>query len=186
MDTIAITIGGAGVFLLWAAVTGRSPVDTLRSALNGQAIPGRTVVTVAPQRVAVGQGPAAPLQSGAVGRTAGADAGTGDQGQTLAYIGQGGHRLDRGAAAAFLDAERRYQGRIMITDSYRSAAQQRDVKARKPTLAATPGTSFHERGQAVDVATPPTAKLVASMEAAGWARFNPSREPWHWSHGGVG
>lgn len=55
------------------------------------------------------------------------------------------HRLDALA--------RDYGKKIQITDGGRSYAQQKDVKRRKPYLAAKPGTSNHEIGTAADIAS---------------------------------
>ena len=43
------------------------------------------------------------------------------------------------------------QGRITLTDGYRTRAQQEDVYRRKPNLAAPPGHSLHEYGLAADL-----------------------------------
>jgi hypothetical protein len=46
-----------------------------------------------------------------------------------------------------------YGKKIQITDGGRTYAQQKDVKRRKPNLAAKPGTSNHEIGTAADIAS---------------------------------
>lgn len=82
---------------------------------------------------------------------------------------------------------------ICITDSYRTLAEQVDVKARKPTLAATPGTSNHGLGQAADLCggienfgTPQHEWMKQHAPLFGfyhpsWAQAGGSRpEPWHW------
>ena len=74
---------------------------------------------------------------------------------------------------------------IGVTDSYRSYDQQVDLARRKGLyknggLAATPGTSQHGWGLAVDVDT--------SRQGTDWLRANAARfgfstiprEPWHW------
>lgn len=217
MESLAIGVVGSGVLLLWAAFTGRSPVDVLKAVLNGQATPAPK----APASNGGGgmrynpnydpNGPIGPLPSGpllspkqqaqvtvpadikplkpapipvASGRARGAAAGKGDQGHELVYIGQGGHKLNRAAAAAFFAAEDRIGHKILITDSYRSYATQVIAKRMKPNLAATPGTSEHEKGNAIDVNTTIlNATITAALLAAGFKRFNAAKEPWHFSYG---
>lgn len=114
--------------------------------------------------------------------------------------GTGGHILRSDAADAFNRMSKSYAevfgSPICVTDSYRSFPDQVDVKRRKPTLAATPGTSNHGWGRAVD--------LCGGIERDGtatnsWLRLNAPRfgwyhprwadaggsgpyEPWHWEY----
>ena len=106
----------------------------------------------------------------------------------LTPIGIGSHRLYAPAAAAFMKmraAAAREGVQIGVTDSYRSYATQVDLVRRKGLysqggLAATPGTSQHGWGLAVDVDT--------NSRGTQWLRENASRfgfstiprEPWHW------
>lgn len=82
---------------------------------------------------------------------------------------------------------------ICITDSYRNYAEQVDVKARKPSLAAKPGTSNHGLGLAADLCggienfgTPQHEWMKQHAPLFGffhpsWAQAGGSRpEPWHW------
>jgi len=82
---------------------------------------------------------------------------------------------------------------LCLTDSYRSLASQYSVAARKPGLAARPGTSEHGWGLAVDVCGGPdqvgSARRAWFLENApafgwdnpDWARPEGSKpEPWHW------
>lgn len=82
---------------------------------------------------------------------------------------------------------------IKLTDSYRSFTKQEDVKRRKPTLAATPGTSNHGWGKAFDIsvggydsATYKWLRANASkygFENPSWAAKGGSKqEPWHWEY----
>ena len=106
------------------------------------------------------------------------------------------------AAAAFdrLDAAfyKKFGKHIYITDSYRSLAEQITLKAVKGPYAATPGTSNHGLGLALDlgsninVATSAEHKwmdasaLSFGWENPWWAKDNiPSNgqfEPWHWEY----
>ncbi len=109
----------------------------------------------------------------------------------LAPIGVGEHRLWSPAAQSFqqMNAAARAEGiNIGVTDSYRSIEGQRDVAAKKGLysqggLAATPGTSNHGWGMALD--------LDLDSEAQAWMRANGPRfgfvedvprEPWHWTY----
>lgn len=100
------------------------------------------------------------------------------------------------AAAALDRLSAAYQvrfGRALgVTDSYRDIAGQRSVYARKPGLAAVPGTSNHGWARALDVVVGgygSTDYLWLRANAPrfgwdnpGWARPGGSskHEPWHW------
>jgi ribosomal protein L19E len=105
------------------------------------------------------------------------------------------HLLRPDAATAFDRLNTAYTTRfghpLGVTDSYRSYAAQVNVKARKPGLAATPGTSDHGWGLALDVVVGGYGStdylwLRANAPRFGWdnppwARPGGSkREPWHW------
>jgi len=112
-----------------------------------------------------------------------------------------GHWLRADAAYAFDRMSQAYAGRfgtaICLTDSYRSYAAQVSVYARKPGLAAVPGTSNHGWGTAVDLCggiqsfssvqhrwMSENAPLYGWFHP-GWAQQNGSKpEPWHWEYGG--
>lgn len=108
----------------------------------------------------------------------------------LTSIGIGGHRLYAPAAQSFKDmraAAARDGVQIGVTDSYRSYATQVDLVRRKGLyknggLAATPGTSNHGWGMALDVDTNSrgTAWLRANAARYGFATI--PREPWHWEY----
>jgi LAS superfamily LD-carboxypeptidase LdcB len=87
---------------------------------------------------------------------------------------------------------------LCVTDSYRPYAAQVALFARKPSLAAVPGTSNHGWALAVDLCggaqsfgTPQHDWLVANAPRfgwvdPGWARADGSKpEPWHWEFGTV-
>lgn len=108
----------------------------------------------------------------------------------------GGGLLRADAAAAFnaLAAER---GGLCVTDTYRDYASQVSVYARKPGLAAVPGTSNHGFGIAVDLCG---GVERFGSEAYEWMKANAPRfgwehpswaepggarpEPWHWEYVG--
>ena len=112
-----------------------------------------------------------------------------------------GHRLRTDAALAYERLQAAYAaslGRpLCITDSYRSYAAQVDVFARKPSLAAVPGTSQHGWGLALDLCG---GVQVFGSEAHEWMRAHAADfgwhhprwarqdgrkpEPWHWEHTG--
>ena len=111
-----------------------------------------------------------------------------------------GHMLRCDAAAAYKRLASSFKAKfgrtLCITDSYRSYASQVDLYARKPSLAALPGTSNHGWGVAVDLCggiqsfgTTQYKWMEAHAGAYGWvhpawARQGGTRqEPWHWEFG---
>ena len=115
--------------------------------------------------------------------------------------GAPGQALRADAAAAFnrmTAAHRAARGTgLCVTDSYRSYRQQVSVYARKPQLAAVPGTSRHGYGVALDLGCGVQRFGSASyrwMKANGprfgwvhpaWAEPGGSMpEPWHWEYVG--
>lgn len=107
-----------------------------------------------------------------------------------------GQRLRADAATAFTAMAQTYP--LCITDSYRDYAAQVDLFARKPSLAAVPGTSNHGLGIAVDFGcgadrfgSPPYLWLKANAARFGWVHPSWAEpgsgrpEPWHWEFRGV-
>ena len=105
------------------------------------------------------------------------------------------------AAAAFNAMSKAYAedtgALLCVTDGYRSYAEQVAVKAARGPWAATPGTSEHGLGRAVDLcggvqdySSPAHLWLVQNAALFGW--FHPSwaaqggtlPEPWHWEFAG--
>ncbi|GAB2681482.1 D-alanyl-D-alanine carboxypeptidase family protein [Thalassiella azotivora] len=115
--------------------------------------------------------------------------------------GASGHLLRADAAYAFEQLAKAYAAEfgapVCVTDSYRSYEAQVRVKASKPRLAATPGTSNHGWGKALDLCggiqrfgTPEHRWMQVHAPLHGW--FNPGwaqqngtkPEPWHWEFAG--
>ena len=115
--------------------------------------------------------------------------------------GTSGQLLRADAAAAFDEMSKAYGAEfgepICVTDSYRSYEEQVAVKALKPTLAATPGTSNHGWGVALDLCggiqgfgTAQHDWMVQHSMVYGW--FHPAwaqqtgskPEAWHWEFAG--
>ena len=113
-----------------------------------------------------------------------------------------GQRLRADAARAFnrlTEAARASRGApICVTDSYRDYPSQVDVYARKPGLAAVPGTSNHGWGVAVDLCggvesfgSSAYSWMKANAPRYGWihpswAEPGGSRpEAWHWEYTGL-
>ena len=121
---------------------------------------------------------------------------------TLCPLSAGrGHRLRTDAARAYERLQAAYAaslGRpLCVTDSYRSYAAQVDVFARKPSLAAVPGTSQHGWGLALDLCggvqvfgSEAHEWMRAHAPAFGWHHPRWARqdgrkpEPWHWEYSG--
>lgn len=87
---------------------------------------------------------------------------------------------------------------LAITSSYRTYEEQVALKAAKPTLAATPGTSNHGWGLAVDLSggvqtwgSPEHNWLRANANTFGWYHpawaqyYGSLPEPWHWEYAGA-
>jgi len=111
--------------------------------------------------------------------------------ERLESIGVGSHKLYSPAAQAYrqMTADAAAQGvKIGITDSYRTYDSQVELAGRKGLysqggLAATPGTSNHGWGLAVDLDLDATAQQWMRDNAAsyGFVEDTP-REPWHWAY----
>ncbi|QAY71907.1 hypothetical protein ET471_14825 [Xylanimonas protaetiae] len=112
------------------------------------------------------------------------------------------HRLRPDAAAQFERLNIAFRARfghdISITDSYRSFEGQLAARRNRGHLAATPGTSLHGWGIAVDLGSGINRFGTAThrwmrenapkfgWELPPWARQNGSKpEPWHWEFEGV-
>ncbi|HYN66752.1 MAG TPA: M15 family metallopeptidase [Ornithinibacter sp.] len=115
--------------------------------------------------------------------------------------GAAGERLSPAAAASFNALSKAYAAQtgvpLCITDSYRSLPDQISVKATRGRFAATPGTSRHGLGRAVDLCggvqdfgSPAHRWMRQNAPLYGW--FHPSwaaaggslPEPWHWEFAG--
>lgn len=104
-----------------------------------------------------------------------------------------GHALRADAAVAFLALDEAYQAKfgspMCLTDAYRPLETQRTLKIQKGSLAATPGTSNHGWGLAIDIcnttyhAQDKWEWLNENAPRFGWAQpswASRSYEPWHW------
>lgn len=110
----------------------------------------------------------------------------------LESIGQSGHRLDAPAAHAWTQAvsDAAAEGvTLRVTDSYRSYENQVELAGRKGLYrdggyAATPGTSNHGWGLAIDIDVTNPAAMSWIREHGhdyGFVEAVP-REPWHWEY----
>jgi hypothetical protein len=92
----------------------------------------------------------------------------------------------------------RFNRNLSVTDGYRTFAQQRTAKALKGNLAATPGTSNHGLGLAVDLGGGVNSYNTQEygwmlLNAGKWGWVNPTwaqrggskPEPWHWEFVGA-
>jgi hypothetical protein len=204
---LLLIAGAAGVGLAWSGITGQSFTGELRRAFTSPSstrppAARRPIVAADPGELPAGLGSSGGFYSGDTGSDGGGGGGfgshltypssTGTGGgpcaalpvpATLVSIGQGSHRLAPAAAAALAAAERTAGFVIKVTDTFRSYAQQADCHARKPDLCAAPGGSCHEKGLAIDVVDMKNQRVIDALTAAGWVRYDPNREPWHWSFG---
>jgi LAS superfamily LD-carboxypeptidase LdcB len=115
--------------------------------------------------------------------------------------GAPGESLSPGAAASFSAMSKAYAAQtgvpLCITDSYRSLPDQISIKVKRGRFAATPGTSHHGLGRAVDLCggvqdfgSPAHQWMRQNAPLYGW--FHPDwaeptgalPEPWHWEYAG--
>jgi zinc D-Ala-D-Ala carboxypeptidase len=115
--------------------------------------------------------------------------------------GAAGESLSPGAAASFNAMSKAYAAQtgipLCVTDSYRSLPDQISIKAKRGRFAATPGTSRHGLGRAVDLCggvqsfgSPAHQWMRQNAPLYGW--FHPSwaaaggslPEPWHFEYAG--
>lgn len=69
-----------------------------------------------------------------------------------------------------------------IGGGYRSPGEQSSLYASKPGVAAPPGSSYHQEGLAIDLASQfQKPRWERQLAAAGWNQL--PGEPWHWSYG---
>jgi hypothetical protein len=168
----------------------------VRVTLGPATTPNAAVTTVAPQGVCGAPLPAPGPSTPAWGGWANGQIDP----SVLCAIGVGRHALRCDAAAAYAQMSAAYEQefghRICITDSYRSLASQRSAFARKPALAAVPGTSNHGWALAVDLCdgvnragSPQWTWMTAHAGRFGWVQPEWARpggekpEPWHWEFG---
>jgi hypothetical protein len=182
--------------------------EAAQMALARQVAAQRRAAAERQRQAAVGRGEAVRFNAAAAGSgaCAGGDISAYPNGEIprqklCALWGAEWHVLRADAAATFSAMSKAYAatfGRpICVTDSYRSYEMQVDVHRRKPNMTATPGTSNHGWGTAVDLCdgvqsfnTPTYRWMQANAPRFGW--FHPSwadpggsrPEPWHWEFGG--
>lgn len=99
----------------------------------------------------------------------------------LSPVEGGTHLLESKAARAYRRMKKAAAANgveIHLTDSYRSYSEQKDLKRRKPQLAATPGTSIHGWGRAIDVGD--STSRVNTREAREWIQENGEKYGWVW------
>jgi hypothetical protein len=97
------------------------------------------------------------------------------------------------AMQAFKKAERLAGRTIGVVQSYRSCAAQRLACLRVcgdsagcPGTCAEPGTSYHQRGEAIDVTSTSlhAPGVIRALRKAGWCQSVPKSDPGHFSYDG--
>ena len=201
---LGVVAAGAGVALIWSAVTGDNPLSELRKALTTGKVDGGAPTPITPEQLtrAIYTTP----------DSSGTPTTTGPPSQVSpaqrVSIGHGSHTLNPSAASAFRQAEQNYGRPIPITDSSRDYATQAANRKNNPDRFGPADGNAHVEGRAVDVNLPALglnpqgepsnwandagyAKLLAAMTAAGWCNYQVrngtakgrTREPWHFAHG---
>lgn len=205
MEWLALLVFAVGGFLTESAVRNRNPIEYGKRVLNeperalalASEMAGTWVApTAAPTKVTgTGSGSGKPKTDAARNGQLNAS-----ELQTLSW--DRSERLLPQAASAFeaLNMAFRAQfGRnIAVTDSYRTLASQRTLRATKGRMAAVPGTSLHGLGIAVDLGgginnwnTPERNWFVAYAPRFGWIspawaqQGGDKPEPWHWEYVGT-
>lgn len=107
----------------------------------------------------------------------------------MTRIEKGTHYMKPTAAKAYKAMQRAAKKDgidFLVTDSYRTYAQQVALKAAKPTLAATPGKSNHGWGIALDInVNDPKVYNWLKEHGKEFGFEQPmSYEPWHWEYEG--
>lgn len=204
MTPVGLIVGGLGLVIAWSAVTGENIIDTLRTTFTTPASqrtpkPAKPIDTrttdYVPNPDGTGGGMSPGSSDGGGGGSPGArvvgDTGTASGSNpcaalpvptTLVPISTSGHRLEPGAAAGLATAEKSAGMTIRVTDSFRTFAQQDACHRAKPNLCTAPGNSCHEKGRAIDVVDMKNQRIIDALTAAGWVRYAPDKEPWHWSY----
>src|SRR5665648_704686 len=126
----------------------------------------------------------------------------------LAYLGwpEADHlRLRPDAAASITRLAAAFEARfgkpLYLSDAYRTYVQQVSLKVTKGSFAATPGTSVHGLGLAIDAASRVNVDgseehrwFEANAPLYGWVNpawavdynpYNGQHEPWHWEFKGA-
>jgi LAS superfamily LD-carboxypeptidase LdcB len=94
---------------------------------------------------------------------------------------------------AFRKAVRLAPGPVLVVQSYRSCRQQAEAcrsicgdPTGCPGRCASPGTSYHQLGAAVDLSqgSLDSSGVIHAMEEAGWCQSQPATDPGHFSFDG--
>lgn len=104
-----------------------------------------------------------------------------------------GVTLQPAAMRAFRKAVRLAPSPVLVVQSYRSCRQQAEAcrsicgdPAGCPGRCASPGTSYHQLGAAVDLSQGSLdgPGVIHAMEEAGWCQSEPASDPGHFSFDG--
>lgn len=91
--------------------------------------------------------------------------------------------LQRAALKSFKVAEAKADQEIILTGSIRSCAQQAQLYHMDPQRFASPNTTLHTQGLAIDVNTDHLDRTVRNaLTLCGWKQARPDDEPWHFSY----
>lgn len=180
MDFFAFLAVLVGAYLIDSVVKGRPPITTIRRILEN---PDKVTEILNESRDTAAKLPTGSATSGA----------TGGGGESVPVPTTGG-RVEpnaKGFAGVNADFLTRVQAwaaetgvvyKVTGNGGFRSKADQQTAydkyKAGKGPLAAKPGSSAHETGNALDVSPHPSAKAVALMSKYGIG-LTVKGEPWH-------
>jgi hypothetical protein len=91
-------------------------------------------------------------------------------------------RLQPSAAASIASIETQLGKRLQIGQGWRSCAEQKSGHDKDPGRFASPCSSLHVEGLAIDYVGTPPADVRAALLGAGWHQPR-ADEPWHYSFG---
>lgn len=179
---------GGGIFIAYSVATGQKPTDVLADR-NGE--PLFTFEEVGIGSGLFGSGPDTGLSSGLTG-SGGMSGPDSQRAQGLADRSikpdlrpiPGGGSLDKVAAASFRRVTESVGYTIPNVGAYRSYAWQAAQHAANPGRFADPDGSLHVVGLAIDLHANyrDRPEVIQAMQNAGWVRYDPSGESWHWSY----
>jgi len=167
------TLVSVGIWLIFVALRGLSPLDEIKAALTGNKSPGKkyelSKALADKGALLETDGPAAASFTSRAGSQSTGYA----KPSNLVVVGTGtiGNlpiELAPAAAQGFRAWEAAFGGPIKCTSGWRSYAQQADGFESDPNRFADPDKSWHVKGTAVDV---DLAATGASFPGAGWDRL---------------
>jgi len=165
------TLVSVGVWLIFVAIRGLSPLDEIRAALTGNKAPGKKFTPsqwMKDNAAVLNEGDG---ETGGVTYSSRA-ASLSDTTTPTNLVDVHGVKLAPSAATGFRAWEAAF-GRTIVASGWRSKADQADGYAKDPGRFADPEKSWHPKGLAVDVDLAATGVMSSNGQliAGEWDRF---------------